>query len=140
MARETLQSTVLVVEGDKNLARLVSRILREAGFSVQQAETGADALVAIDGGAVDAVVLDLGLPDGMGGAVLSRLRELRAAVDGSYKPVWVSTSARDIGEIRRLYGNPGPLFIPKPFDPWNLAGLLRKTIAERRKQAENPES
>lgn len=65
----TPQSTVLLVDDEEILRRLLSRLLTEAGFGVVEAENGAMALETarrINGG-LDLVVTDIHMPvmDGM---------------------------------------------------------------------------
>ncbi len=66
--------TVLVVEDDARDRELVSTLLDEAGFTVELAHTGADALAACDQREFDAVTLDMLLPDMTGLELLARLR------------------------------------------------------------------
>src|SRR5512139_2491041 len=62
---------VLVVEDDAGIARSLGRGLAQAGYTVEVAGTGAEALAA---GPADVVLLDLGLPDLDGVEVCRRLR------------------------------------------------------------------
>ena len=114
---------VLLVEDDQSVSRMLRLSLRSAGFEVTAVSTGVDALRALDAEPVDAVVLDLGLPDRRGGAVLDRLKSEGRSEDES--PAWVVISALDQGEATRQYGPLGRHFVAKPFDPWDLVNLLR---------------
>ena len=114
---------VLIVEDDPAVARILRVCLRRAGFDTTQVETGGEALKKIDEGRPDAVLLDLGLPDGLGGAVLKRLHEAR---DGY--PAWLIVSALDEDEARRRYGPLKGIFVPKPFDPWDLVKKLEDLL------------
>ncbi len=78
---------LLLVEDNESLVRLVSKGLGNAGFEVDTAGSLADSFEAIANGSYAAIVLDLGLPDGDGGAVLRRLRER-----GDPTPVLVLTA------------------------------------------------
>jgi DNA-binding response OmpR family regulator len=75
----------------------------------------------------DAVVLDLGLPDGLGGAVLRKLQD----VSPKQRPAWVIISALDEDEAVHRYGSLKGPFIPKPFDPWDLIRKLEQLLAAR---------
>ena len=68
---------LLFVEDNPKLLTLVSEGLAVAGFTVDRCSTVADALAAVDGVTYDAVILDLGLPDGDGLQVLSYLHNKR---------------------------------------------------------------
>ncbi len=119
--------TVLVVEDDEAVTRMLRFSLRTAGFDTAEAACGMEALRALEDGDMDAVVLDLGLPDGLAGAVLDRLRR----PGGRGLPVWVVISALDCHEAAGRYGRLGCHFVGKPFDPWELASLLDRLLADR---------
>ena len=58
---------LLLVEDSDRLAQFVVKGLGAAGFAVDRAARLDDASAALDVGHFDAIVLDLGLPDGDGG-------------------------------------------------------------------------
>lgn len=75
--RDTLVGTrrvLLVVEDDQVFAGIVRDLSREAGFQCLVAGTAEEALELADQFAPSAIVLDLGLPDQSGLAVLDRLK------------------------------------------------------------------
>ncbi len=72
---ETRRPRLLVVDDEPNIRELLSASLRYAGFDVQTAGTGAEALAAVERVAPHLVVLDVMLPDVDGFAVARRLRE-----------------------------------------------------------------
>ena len=119
---------VLLIEADMGVGRMILLTLRSAGFDPIHARTGPEALKALDETVVDAVVLDLELPDELGGEVLSRLRES----DGQrfLAVPWVVLSAQDLEELTALYGPVGNRFLSKPFDPWHLVQILRAATGQ----------
>ncbi len=119
---------VLVVEDDRGVTRMLGFALREAGFQVLLAGSGGEALSALQAGPVDAVVLDLGLPDGQGSEVLHWLRQRRD--NGNQGPAWVVMSALDRQEAARQFGPMGGHFLAKPFNPWELARLLNELLGK----------
>jgi DNA-binding response OmpR family regulator len=124
----SVRRSVLIVEDDPAVARVLRVCLRRAGFETIEVETGGEALKKMDEGLPDAVLLDLGLPDGLGGAVLKKLQEVSA--DGY--PAWLIVSALDEDEAIRRYGPLKGTFIPKPFDPWDLVKALEDLLSRRR--------
>jgi len=128
----TARRSVLIVEDDPAIARILRVCLRRAGFETTVVESGGEALKEMDQARPDAVLLDLGLPDGLGGSVLRRLHE---AGDGY--PAWLVISALDEDEASRQYGPLKGAFVPKPFDPWDLVTKLEELLTRR--AADGPE-
>ena len=80
---------ILLIEDHDRLASFVRKGLGKEGFTVDLFGTLAEGMAAVEAVSYDAVILDLGLPDGDG---LTLLRALRARGDNT--PVLVLT-ARD---------------------------------------------
>ena len=118
---------LLVVEDNQSVARMLRFSLRRAGFDVTEATTGEEALQILEHHPIGAVVLDLGLPDGLGSAVLDRL--LQPEEQGYDFPAWVVISALDREEVVRRYGPLGGHFLAKPFDPWDLVRTLEDLLS-----------
>ena len=85
---------LLVVEDEARIVEVLRAALSRAGFAVDAVETVAEARAAFPLVAYDAVILDLGLPDGDGLELLADLRR-----HGNRVPVLVLT-ARDAVEAR----------------------------------------
>ena len=112
---------LLVVEDETRIAELVAAALGRAGFAVDAVGTAADAREALALTAYDAAILDLGLPDGDGLALLAGLRRR-----GSGVPVLVLT-ARDAVEDRVAGLDTGADdYLVKPFA---MAELVARTKA-----------
>src|SRR5436190_12269997 len=88
---------VIVVEDDPLQAESLAFILRQEGYVVELASTGAEALAAARGQpAPDTVLLDVALPDLSGVEVARRLRA------GSNVPIIMLTARRN--EIDKITG------------------------------------
>jgi DNA-binding response OmpR family regulator len=113
---------ILLIEDNKSLIDMLAAHLRERGFTVDTARTGAAALQAATAAHYDAVILDLGLPDMDG---MDILRVLRAH---ALLPTLILT-ARD-GVSHRIGGlNEGADdYILKPFDLGELEARLRAVL------------
>jgi DNA-binding response OmpR family regulator len=85
---------LLVVEDEVRIAEILRKSLGKAGFAVDSVASCGDAQAAREVGTYDAMILDLGLPDGDGLALLGRLRS-----GGDQTPILVLT-ARDAIEDR----------------------------------------
>ena len=93
---------VLVVEDDRAVARMLRLALWAGGFSVLEVRTSAEATEALERQSIDAVILDLGLPNGRSDAVLYWLRNRGRSVTNA--PAWVVTSALDHSDVVKRYG------------------------------------
>ena len=84
---------VLVVEDDPSVQVSLCRVLQHHGFAPLQAETVEAALKILGRAQIDAVILDLGLPDpwGRDWAGLSLLAYLRLTPDYEMLPVLILT-------------------------------------------------
>jgi DNA-binding response OmpR family regulator len=125
---------VLIVEDDPAVSRVLRICLRRAGFETIEVETGGEALKKLREEHPDAVLLDLGLPDGLGRAVLNQLHE---SPDGY--PAWLIVSALDEDEANRRYGPLKGTFVAKPFDPWDLIKKLEDMLGRRPRQPDSPD-
>jgi two-component system, OmpR family, response regulator QseB len=116
---------ILLVEDDSELGNGVRIALIDQGFEVVWVRRMAEAEHELDVGLADVVLLDLGLPDGDGLALLKRMRRDRQAL-----PVLVLT-ARDALDDR-LAGLDGGAddYLVKPFA---LAELLSRIRALARR-------
>ena len=122
--------TVLIVEDEAPLRRVLRDLLEREGFHVLEASNGIQALDQVDRGAPDVVVLDLNLPQLDGFGVLSRLRAKPATAK---LPVIILTAQGDEdSEVRVLEGGADD-FLTKPFRPRALSArlhtLLRRKVA-----------
>jgi two-component system response regulator AtoC len=124
--------TVLVVEDEAELRRLIAEALEAQGFAVAQADTAADALARLEGFAYDALVVDLRLPDADGmdvlDAALDRYPEIRSVVMTGFGGVDEAVRAIKRGAID---------FLIKPFQLGGLAHILHAGITERKLRFEN---
>ena len=124
-----IRQRILVIEDDESVMRMLRVSFRSVGFDTTEVTTGAEALRILKQQPPDAAVLDLQLPDGQGGAVLDRLRQLNERTRSS--PVWIVISALDREEATRRYGSLGSRFLAKPFDPWDLVAMLKNLLSAK---------
>jgi DNA-binding response OmpR family regulator len=122
-------STLLVVEDEPSLSRLVRDYLERSGFQVLTAPTAADAQRHIDAQHLALIVLDLGLPDRDGFDVIRDVRRTSAT------PIIVLTSRGD--EADRIVGLElgADDYVVKPFSPKELVARVRAVLRRTEQQA-----
>lgn len=122
---------ILVAEDDEATRRLILHAIEADHYSIVQAANGREALDVMHEQEVDLVVLDLVMPDLSGWDVLqhratdARLREI---------PVIVVSARRGPDMARAVaFGIYG--LLPKPFEPEDLAEMVRMCLGETRGEA-----
>jgi DNA-binding response OmpR family regulator len=117
---------VLVVEDYPPLARSLQQGIEEAGYAVDLARDGEEALLLAEQGSHDAVVLDLMIPKIDGLAVLERLR-----LRGSAAGVLVLTAKDTVEDRVRGLDLGADDYLVKPFAFLELLARLRSVIRRR---------
>jgi DNA-binding response OmpR family regulator len=114
---------VCLIEDDLTLGRSLQSALQDAGHEVVWVRRAADARYWVQEESFDAVLLDLGLPDGNG---MDLLRHFRA--EGRTLPILVITARDSIEE--RLSGLDGGAddYLVKPFVSSELLARLRAVV------------
>lgn len=121
---------ILVVEDETRLADAIKQGLGEEGFSVETAGSAEVAEPMIAGGALDLIVLDLGLPGKSG---LDLLRELRAG--GNQTPVLILTARGALEERVAGLDIGGDDYLAKPFAFAELVARIKALARRPRAQA-----
>ena len=123
--------TVLIIDDEPPIRRLLRLTLEPAGYRVCEAETGQLGLQEAAAKRPDAIILDLGLPDMDGLTALKRLREW------SQTPVLVLTVRnQEADKVAALDGGADD-YLTKPFGTEELLARLR-AIQRRAPEAQEP--
>lgn len=113
--------SVLLVEDEVLISRLVAEELSEHGFAVHEVGSGDEALRYIDaGGEVDILVTDINLPGDIDGTELAkRVRAMRPDL-----PIVYCSGRYTASSIGPLVAR--SVFLPKPYDPADVCTLLSR--------------
>jgi CheY-like chemotaxis protein len=121
---------ILVVDDEPLLCRMVSVMLKRAGYEIRVAYNGVEALQAIDEQLPDLITLDVMMPDISG---LELARHLRADVQTASIPiVFVTALDRSVSdELRALSSEPGIYHLDKPFSQHQLVMQVADALRVR---------
>jgi len=129
-----MAETILIVDDDPVTRRLLESMVTRFGYQAAVAE-GGDAAVALltatDSPRIDAVVLDLVMPDLDGMGVLARMREAGIAI-----PVIVQTAHGGIDNVVSAMRAGASDFVVKPVGVERLQVSLRNALAAKALEGE----
>lgn len=116
---------ILLVDDEASIQRALEPLLKSRGYEVRVAASGGAALAAVESGAPDLVILDLGLPDLDGTEVCARMRRLTQA------PIIVlSARGGETDKVRALDLGADD-YVTKPFSPEELLARIRVALRRR---------
>lgn len=129
--------TILVVEDDAPLRALISRALKEHGYEVRSAATGAEMQVSLEQGEPDLIVLDIMLPGTTGIELLRRLR-----MESDIPVIFISARGEEADRVIGLELGADD-YLPKPFGTRELVAritaVLRRHEGQPRKRERRDE-
>ena len=117
--------TILVVEDNPDVRRLVLRQLRDLGYEVIEAANGPEALKILDGGeSIDLLFTDVVMPGGMTGRQLAEAAKARRP---NLKTLFTSGYTEDsILRLGKL--DPGVRLLSKPYRKHELATRIKEAL------------
>jgi two-component system, cell cycle sensor histidine kinase and response regulator CckA len=124
--------TVLVVEDEAGVRKLIHSVLKQAGYLVLEAGNGREALLLIEThpGAIHLIITDIVMPEMSGKELADRLRTVRPEA----KLLFISGyTASAVARDRAL--EPDAAFLQKPFTPGALVAKVREVLDARPKAA-----
>lgn len=117
-----MTAAVLIIEDEQPMRRVLRTALSSQGYYVWQAETKAEGLAAFTRRAPQAILLDLGLPDGDGVEVVEAIRA-RSDV-----PIVVISARGEEREQVRALDSGANDYVAKPFREAELLARLRAAL------------
>jgi two-component system, OmpR family, KDP operon response regulator KdpE len=120
------KETILVVDDEEKIRKLVSMVLRQAGFRIVTASSGQEALERAAAQPLDLIVLDYLLGEGKDG--LQVMREIRQWSDVLI--MFLSAKDADVDKIRALETGADD-YVEKPFNVDELVARARTLLRRR---------
>jgi two-component system, cell cycle sensor histidine kinase and response regulator CckA len=117
---------ILVADDEEGIRALVSNVLGEAGYTVELAEDGQQAVERLRdlGDDVRLILLDLTMPELGGAEAATELRRMHPNT-----PIVAMSGYGDIEVLQRFSEAGVDEFLPKPFTPEELAAKVRDVLS-----------
>jgi PAS domain S-box-containing protein len=124
---EVSATTVLLVEDEEALRRVVKRMLESAGHRVLAAASGEEALGVFEreGASIDLVLTDIVMPGMDGVALTTRITQLRKV------KVLFMSGYSEHASLRKTRLVPGVNFLQKPFAAADLRAILQRVLPRK---------
>ena len=129
-----VEATILAVDDEPRLLRLVNEVLTAVGYRVVTANNGESALEVVALEQPDLILLDIRLPHGIDGyQVCRRVREF------SDVPVIMLTAREQRENLKSVIEHKGKFYdyVVKPFVVRDLLGTIRRALADAAKKEQN---
>ncbi|MEO3387227.1 response regulator [Mesorhizobium sp. CAU 1741] len=120
-----MTASILTVDDSASIRVTIKIALSGAGYSVAEAENGADGIAKAKAAHYDLIITDLNMPvmDG-----LTMIEELRKSPDHTGVPIIFLTTESDEGMKQRAKAAGATGWLTKPFDPEQLVKIAKKVL------------
>lgn len=116
---------ILAVDDSASMRQMVSFTLKGAGYDVDEAGDGKQALDKAKGGKYNLVISDVNMPV-MDGIAL--IKELRNLADYKFTPILMLTTESTDGKKQEGKAAGATGWIVKPFNPEQLLATIKKVL------------
>lgn len=128
-----MSTTILIIDDEANIRRMVGALLKSEGFTVAEAPNGNAGLLALPEVRPQLILLDLMMPPGPDGlATLEKIRATDAEI-----PVIMMSGKAQLADAVRAVQMGAFQFLEKPLAPESLLVAVRSAETLVRTQAEN---
>lgn len=127
-----LPETILIIDDEVQIRRLLEITLSSSGYKISEAATGKDGLIAAATHHPALIILDLGLPDSDGIEILIKLREWYQ------KPIIILSARNSEEDIVHALDNGANDYLTKPFRTGELLARIRVAIRQNLGADDNP--
>jgi two-component system, OmpR family, KDP operon response regulator KdpE len=128
----TNEGNILIIDDEVQIRRLLEITLSANGYKIYEASTGKEGLAMAATGQPVLIILDLGLPDTDGFAVLKKLREW------FQKPIIILSVRNSEDDIVKALDNGANDYLTKPFRTGELLARIRVAIRQSQGISDNP--
>lgn len=114
-----MSHTILIVDDDKEIAKLIEVYLMNEGYQILQARDGIEALIVLALNPVDLIVLDVMMPNMDGLELCKQIR-----IDNQVPILMLSAKVQDMDKIMGLMTGADD-YMSKPFNPLELTARVK---------------
>ncbi len=122
-----MSDSILLIESDPDLRRVISLSLQQEGFKIIEVVEGAQAYEIMKNEYPEILVLELDIPHGRNGALIEAYRRCHEK-DPNYGKVVLTTTRRPGDAWRKRYQPDAVIY--KPFDVRRLCDLVKTQIQD----------
>lgn len=126
MAKPPSAPTVLVIDDEPSILRVIEVWLTSAGFKVYAANTAAEARAFTKAHTPELILSDVMMPELEGPALISELKQAGVAC-----PVLFTSGDPSFRVVDDSLQVPGATFLPKPFSSRELLDAVFETLGQR---------
>jgi DNA-binding response OmpR family regulator len=118
-----MSKTILAVDDEKHIVRLVQINLQKEGYNVVTASNGREALDKVNAERPDLIIMDVMMPelDGFGA-----LKILKEDEDTATIPVIMLTAKAQDADVFQGWKSGADLYLTKPFNPQELITFVKR--------------
>jgi two-component system chemotaxis response regulator CheY len=122
---EKTMASILAVDDSASMRKMVTFTLKSAGYDVEEAVDGVDALEKAQSKQFDCIITDVNMPNKDG---ITLIKDLRAIANYKFTPMLTLTT--ESGMEKKMEGKAAGAtgWIVKPFDPDQLLKTLKKVL------------
>jgi DNA-binding NtrC family response regulator len=121
-----MMKTVLIVDDDPKMREMLKSILENAGYIVEVAKNGKEAIKASNKYPIDVSLIDIELPDTKGTKLLSSLKKIAPKMVKI-----IITGFPSIENAVTAVNEKADAYILKPFNPSDLLEAIEKAFADK---------
>jgi len=118
---------VLIVDDDRQIARLTSTWMKASGYRTRVAHDGESGLEMARADPPDLVLLDIRMPGADGFEVFARMKQTPTLE--KTRVVFVSANAHESARTQAAEAGASG-FISKPYEPKELLGMVRRVLGQ----------
>jgi two-component system alkaline phosphatase synthesis response regulator PhoP/two-component system response regulator VicR len=118
-----MSKTILAVDDEKHIVRLVQINLQKEGYNVVTASNGREALDKVNAERPDLIIMDVMMPelDGFGALKILKEDEATATI-----PVIMLTAKAQDADVFQGWKSGADLYLTKPFNPQELITFVKR--------------